>query len=223
MKGSLHSGAEGGRSHGGAWVERPGRTRETTDRDGDVETKGELKNQGNAEGQGGIAGRQEVEAWAWQTSVEMVGVKAMVESEGNQRGEGSSGHAVLHCFTLSTLIIVTLILSAPPNRVIPSPGPVHVIASSESVPVFAAIPEPRHVSADLPEPSAEMAATPEPSEIAALAIMAIAIWCVWGAHTSTSVPEPAPVHESTPEPAPVHESAPEPTPVHQSVPEPASI
>ncbi|ROL46904.1 hypothetical protein DPX16_20556 [Anabarilius grahami] len=126
----------------------------------------------------------------------------------------------------STLIIATPIDSKLPNPVTTSPEPVHMLAGSESVPVFAAnpephhasadLPEPRHASADLSEPSAKMAATPEPSEIAALAIMATAIWCLWAAHTSN------PVLESTPEPIPVHESAPEPDPAHGFTPEPAS-
>ncbi|ROL55393.1 hypothetical protein DPX16_20769 [Anabarilius grahami] len=137
---------------------------------------------------------------------------------------------------------------------IPSPEPVHVMAASESVPVFAAIPEPRHVSADLPEPRHASADLPDPrhastdlpdphhvsadlpkpshisvdliepsAEIAALAIMATAIWCVWAAHTSAPVPEPAPVHESIPEPAPVHESAPEPASIYESTPESTSV
>ncbi|ROL48953.1 hypothetical protein DPX16_1893 [Anabarilius grahami] len=95
-----------------------------------------------------------------------------------------------------------------------------MVAASDSVPVFAIIPGPHYVSPDILEPSAEMAATPEPSEIAALAIMATAIGCVLAAHTSTPVPEYAPVHESAPEPAPeltlTYESSPEFVPVLES-------
>lgn len=48
--------------------------------------------------------------------------------------------------------------------------------------------------------------------VAALPVMAVAILCVWAAHTVsayTKATEVAPDHESAPEPAPAHESAPE--------------
>ncbi|ROL53467.1 hypothetical protein DPX16_0102 [Anabarilius grahami] len=98
------------------------------------------------------------------------------------------------------------------------PEPLDVLSTiPESRPMVVAIPEPcfvlsgktiikrQRLASRLKDPPLpRLAAMPEPSEIAALAIMATAIWCVWAAHTS------APVHESSPEPDPVHEFTTEP-------------
>ncbi|ROL49486.1 hypothetical protein DPX16_15812 [Anabarilius grahami] len=73
----------------------------------------------------------------------------------------------------SSMVTATPKLSVFPNPVIPSTDPDKtMVAASDSVPVFAIIPEPHYVSADilepchvsavLQEPSAKMAATPEP-------------------------------------------------------------
>ncbi|ROL52841.1 hypothetical protein DPX16_8404 [Anabarilius grahami] len=141
----------------------------------------------------------------------------------------------------SSLIIATPILSALPNPVIPSPDPVHLMAASESVPVFAAIPEPftspqifkslvmsQQISQSLIMSqqifqslvtSQQSFQSPQPRWLPRLSPQRLQRWPLWPLpFVHESAPEPAPAHESAPELASIYESIPESTSVHESSP-----